>query len=162
MADPHVITALNAKYARLTGELQKLNRQADKVRADLAHIEATIRLFRADWVGEAVKAIGPIKPSRWKRRSQGLVAALNIMREAGGPMTAREIAARALSAQGIELPDGRTLSAVAGSLTKSMERRIGNGVTMIEGRPRRWQLTGKAGDPAGGWRNGATSLLLGS
>lgn len=155
MADPHVLTALNAKYARLTGELQRLNRRAEKVRADIAHVEATIRLFRADWVGEAVKPINPIKPSRWKRRGQGLVTALSIMREAGGPMTAREVATKALSAQGMELPDSKTLSAVAGSLAASLERRVGHGITIIEGRPRRWQLTGKAGEPAGGWRNGS-------
>ena len=155
MADPHVITALNAKYARLTGELQKLNRQADRVQADIAHVEATIRLFRADWAGEAIKAIGPIKPSRWKRRGQGLVTALNIMREADGPMTAREIAAKALAAHGITLPDGKTLSTIAGSLAASLERRVGNGVAMIDGRPKRWQLTGKVGEPVGGWWNGS-------
>lgn len=79
-----------------------------------------------------------------------------------GPMTAHEIAARALAINGIELPDNKTLSAVAGSLAASLERRVGHGVTIIEGRPRRWQLTGKASDPVGGWRNGATTLLLGS
>ena len=154
MADPHVITALNAKYARLTGELQKLNRQADKVRADIAHVEATIRLFRADWAGEAIKAIGSVKPSRWKRRGQGLVTALGVMREADCPMTARESAAKALAVHGIALPDNKTLFAVAGSLAASLERRVGNGVAMIDGRPKRWQLTGKTGEPAGGWRNG--------
>lgn len=140
MADPHVITALNAKYARLTGELRKLTRQADQVRADIAHVEATIRLFRADWDEDQVKPIGPIKPSRWSRRGQGIRTALDVLREANAPMTTREIATRALAAHGIVMPNGKALSAVAGTLAACLERRAGKGVTMIEGRPKRWKL----------------------
>ena len=46
MAETHVLTALYSKYALAMGELRKLETNADKHRADLEHIEATIRLFK--------------------------------------------------------------------------------------------------------------------
>lgn len=141
MAEPHVLTALNAKYARISGELGKLNNRADKLRIDMAHIEATIRLFRADWSGDGVAPIQPMKPSRWHGRGTGLQTALTVMREAGQPMTARQIAEKALAKHGIGLPDAKTLSAVSGSLAASLERRVGKGVVMHGGKPRRWAVS---------------------
>lgn len=158
MADPHVISALNSKYARLSGELRKLERQTDKLRKDIAHIEATIRLFRAEWHGSEITPVAPLKPSRWGGRGQGLRLALDVLRNADQPMTAREIATKALASPGIELPDSKTLSAVAGTITACLERRVGVGVTVIEGRPRRWQLTsrGRTEDWTEQWRNGSS------
>lgn len=140
MAETHVLSALNAKYARLAGELRKLDKQADKLRRDIVHVEATIRLFRADWAKEAVAPVAPLRPSRWGGRGQGLRLALQALRETDQPMTAREIAAKALAMRGIELPDGKSLSAVAGTIAACLERRAGDCVSMIEGRPKRWML----------------------
>ena len=141
MADLNVISALNRKYARLTGELRQLERRADKLRKDIAHIEATIRLFRSDWQKEAIAPVRSNKPSRWGRRGHGLRLALDVLRKADRPMSAREITIEALASCGIDLPDSKTLTIVAGTIAGGLERRVGNGVTVIEGRPKRWQLT---------------------
>lgn len=143
MADPHVVTALCEKYARMSGELRSLNRYVEKLRRDIAHVEATIRLFKRDWQRDHTVPIKPGKPSRWGGRGQGLRLATDVLREAGEPLTAREIASRALAKRGIELPDSRTLTAVADSLARSLERRLGQGVIRIEGKPLRWGLAGQ-------------------
>ena len=55
MAEAHVLTALYSKYALVMGELRKSETSADKHRADLEHIQATIRLFKPDWTGDGIK-----------------------------------------------------------------------------------------------------------
>jgi hypothetical protein len=45
MAEPHVITALRAKRAEISGHVADLERKLARHRANLANIDATIRLF---------------------------------------------------------------------------------------------------------------------
>lgn len=45
MAETHVIAALHRKYSELMGQIQKHERDAEKIRVDLMHVEATMRLF---------------------------------------------------------------------------------------------------------------------
>jgi hypothetical protein len=155
MADPHVISALNAKYARLTGQLRKLDRQSEVLRRDISAVEATIRLFRKDWQGEGIAAVAPIKPSRWGGRGQGVRLALDVLRGAEHPLTAREVATGAFRMQGLALPDSKTITAVAGSIEQCLARRAGNGVNRIDGKPPRWSIdrSGYAWPDSGGCAN---------
>jgi hypothetical protein len=45
MAEPHVISALTAKRAELSGELSKFNERSTAIRAHIANIDAVLRLF---------------------------------------------------------------------------------------------------------------------
>ena len=45
MAEPHVIGALRNKRAELAGILRQLDQQLAQQRANLAHVDATMRLF---------------------------------------------------------------------------------------------------------------------
>src|SRR5208283_5198393 len=59
MGEPHVISALSNKRAELAGIVIQLERQLDQQQADLAHLDATIRLFDPD-----------IRPNRIRARQQ--------------------------------------------------------------------------------------------
>ena len=48
MAEPHVIGALRNKRAELAGILRQLEQQLVQQRANLAHLDATMRLFDPD------------------------------------------------------------------------------------------------------------------
>ncbi len=48
MAEPHVVTALRAKRAEISGHVRDLERKLARHRANLANIDATIRLFAPD------------------------------------------------------------------------------------------------------------------
>jgi hypothetical protein len=48
MADPHVISALREKRARVSAVIERLQRQLDQHRADLTHIDGVLRLFVPD------------------------------------------------------------------------------------------------------------------
>ena len=45
MGEPHVISALSNKRAELAGIVSQLERQLGQQRANLAHLDATMRLF---------------------------------------------------------------------------------------------------------------------
>jgi hypothetical protein len=48
MTDPHVISALREKRAKISGCIVGLEPQLDQRRADLTHIDGTLRLFAPD------------------------------------------------------------------------------------------------------------------
>ena len=48
MAELHVIGALRNKRAELAGMLRQLEQQLEQQRANLAHVDATMRLFDPD------------------------------------------------------------------------------------------------------------------
>nr|WP_294563042.1 hypothetical protein [uncultured Rhodopila sp.] len=48
MGEPHVISALSNKRAELAGIVSQLERQLGQQRANLAHLDATMRLFDPD------------------------------------------------------------------------------------------------------------------
>ena len=45
MAEPHVVSDLRTKRAEISGYIADLERKINRQRADLAHIDATIRIF---------------------------------------------------------------------------------------------------------------------
>ncbi len=56
MAEPHVVTALVAKRAELSGELANLDERRAAIKAHIAHLDAVLRLFRysiAVWLARA-------------------------------------------------------------------------------------------------------------
>jgi hypothetical protein len=104
--------------------------------SDLAHLAGVIRMFAP---GEDVEAIKPIRPHSNRKGGAGrpwTVAALDIMRTANGPLTARAIARRIVVAQGIT--DLRTLWSIECSLSSTLPKRAG--VVMADGRPKRWAI----------------------
>jgi hypothetical protein len=129
MAELHVLSALQARYRRVKGEIVALDGRAAKLRTDLAHIEAVIRMFQDDWRAENAEAIAPRKPSRWNRKGQGIQTALSVLRQATAPMTAREIV---LAKQ--------ELYRITSTFNMALSRRVGQGVVMVDGKPKRWAL----------------------
>ena len=64
MADPHVISALSKLRRNLAAEIADLEKQAAQKRADLAHVNAVLRLFDPNAAIERSKMVGQTKPAR--------------------------------------------------------------------------------------------------
>lgn len=139
MAETHVITALNRKYAELKGHLDRHSNEARKLRKSMAHVEATIRLFRDDYDVSAIAPVIPNKAIRWRSKGYGIRLAMKAMQEAGKPLTTHELAVAAMERGGIEY-DLQTAKDVAAALRQSLKRRVGKGVVMVDGYPTRWAL----------------------
>lgn len=139
MADSNVLSALTRKYALILGELRQCEGRSDKLRADLVHIEATIRLFRADWDSE-VRPRRPRKASRWLRHGDGVRTAIDVLRASPVPMTSREIAVRVLALAGVDCVEAAHLNAAAHSIAASLKLKSRFGVVGDDSRPRRWRI----------------------
>jgi len=131
MRNTYCLSGLRRLYA------EKLGRGGSK--ADLAHIRAVIRMISPDEDFRAIKAVRPHTNRKGKSGAVWLRAALEVLRKANAPMTAREIAVRILEARG-EPVTPEVLATVQCSLLTTLKRRIGSGVTQSDGYPRRWTL----------------------
>lgn len=140
MAEPHVLSALHDKYARFMGELRQREGEAERLREALAHIEAVIRLYRPGWSGEGVKPRMSPKPSRWGGRGEGMRAALALLRESHEPLTTREIVVRVLERLGQAEPPYDELKLIAASFNGALRNKIGRGVRLVDGYPKRWEI----------------------
>jgi hypothetical protein len=101
MAEPHVITALVGKYRQLSGKLLVCERDAAAIRADLAHLDAAIRLFKADYDTGSIPPKRPYRPNRLFRKGTLSRNSMEILRPATEPLTAREIVLATLREQGV-------------------------------------------------------------
>ena len=146
MTEPHVITILTAKYARIRGQLEAAKQESRRLAADMHHIECVIRIFREEWEGRKIRAIRPKKPARWTRNRQGMRYAIEALKAAERPLTSKELALQCAELAKMPEPDKETLWAMANAINTGMKRRIGKGVLSQPGRPVRWSLEVKERD----------------
>ncbi len=109
MAESHVVTALIDKYAEISGKLLANESEGITLRAALAHLDAAIHLFKGDYDVRTIAPRRKYTPSPHFERGGYSRVAMDVLREATEPLTAREIARLALERQGIHNPDNSIL-----------------------------------------------------
>src|SRR5882757_10114656 len=72
MAEPHVIGALRNKRAELSGTLRQLEQQLAGHRANLAHLDATMRLFDPNIRPKDIRPRQQRKHNAWFRQGECL------------------------------------------------------------------------------------------
>jgi hypothetical protein len=125
MAKPHFIDTLRNKRAELAGLISQFERQLSHQRADLAHLDSTLRLF------DPTIRLSEIRPRRrdvrktWFRRGECLRLIYDALREAGQPITTRDLSERIMQIRAIPAAEARTRDLVSGHCSpRSTERRI--------------------------------------
>lgn len=100
MADTHVISALVNKRARLDGEIKARRYQIMRLEAEMAHVDAVIRMFNPSYdISKIATKRSFGKNPAGTKKGAGSREALTVLREAGEPLTASEIARRVLQKQ---------------------------------------------------------------
>src|SRR5713226_5721559 len=107
MADPHVISALREKRAKVAGCIVRLERQLDQRRADLTHIDGVPRLFEPESDPELIQPKRTYaRRTRYFARNELSRLCSDALREAGGAlMTTDEIAGRVIEAKCFDAAD---------------------------------------------------------
>ena len=125
MSEPSVISSLREKRLEVTGILEGLERQANARRADLAHLDATIRLFDPDNILVAVQPVRRRRRNDWFRPGECRRKIHDVLREATKPMTTREIVEKIMAARNLSSDDARARElihkTVLGSLNRAMD-----------------------------------------
>ena len=100
MADTHVISALVDKRARLDGEIKARRYQIMRLEAEMAHVDAVIRMFNPSYdISKIATKRSFGKNPAGTKKGAGSREALTVLREVGEPLTASEIARRVLEKQ---------------------------------------------------------------
>jgi hypothetical protein len=107
MADSHVISTLREKRAAVSGLIEKLERNLEQHRADLAHIDDVLRLFRPDQDPDEIKSKRPyVRRTRYFARNQFSRLIFDTLRKADGkPISGDEIINQVLAAKGFDTAD---------------------------------------------------------
>lgn len=141
MAEPHVITALVDKRARIDGEIKMRRYQIARLEMELAHLDAVIKMFQPsyDIAKIATKRTFGKNPAGVPKGAGGRHA-LSTLREAGEPLTANDIAGRVLVKLGKEdSPEARRM--LAATIVSTFSRRKDGAVQYdASTHPGKWKI----------------------
>ena len=140
MAEPHVISALVAKYRRLLGRLEACEAEGDELTASLIHLREAIHLFQP---GYKIHLIRPIKTYRRDPRfkaGQRIRAALDVLRAASEPLTSHEIATRIYEGHFPAEKSPHAIEALRSALDVTLGRYEQRAIVRGDGQPKRWAL----------------------
>lgn len=122
MAELHVICALRNQRAELAGTLRQLEQQLVQQRANLAHVDATMRLFDPDIRPKDIRPKQPRARNAWFRPRECLRLVYDELRETTQPVTTRALAERIMQAKGIPAADNDRRERIQKTLLASLNR----------------------------------------
>src|SRR5258707_12662179 len=106
----------------------------------MRHVEAVIKILDPGYSLRAI-SVKRRQPNPWFKRGTVYRRAVDTLRTATEPLTAREIAERVLAAHNIKIPDKAGLADLTGSVLASLRNHKDKGVERTnEGAPARWTL----------------------
>jgi hypothetical protein len=131
--------ALEKLHAELGGKIKDNKREAKRLAKCMKHVEAVLKVLEPGYSVRAI-SVRRRKPNPWFRRGTVYQAALDVLRAAPGPMTAREIAEAMLAAKGITAPRRKVSNLGQGVLSSFRNHKDRAVVVVGEGTPARWQI----------------------
>ncbi len=128
-------------HADLGGRLLACQAQASRLASDMRHVEAVIRMFDPAYDVRRIAVKRRQNKNPWFKRGHMFRAAIDVLREAGGPLETREIAVRLLASQGVTEPTLAQIRNMTGALRPTLDKHEGKTVRRAgEGMPARWDL----------------------
>ena len=143
MAEPHVITALKAKRARIAGEIIQAQEIVARRTKEVLSIDAVLRLFLPDCNPDMIAPIRPTSHGLFFQYKELTRLCLDALRKARKPVTLEWIADAVMAAKG--LPDDKRLRRhVMDAARQSLMRQAQKGRVrrLIEHPDTWWELTG--------------------
>src|SRR5260370_9990139 len=107
MAELHVIGALRNKRAELAGVVSQLEKQLVQERANLTHLDATMRLFDPSSQPKEIRPKQQRERRAWFRQGECLRLIYDELRDASQPVTTRQLAERIMRVKAMPTTDDR-------------------------------------------------------
>ena len=144
MTESHVISALKEKRAQVSGIVRELRKRVEKHKAELAHIDATIKLFAP---GALPESIPPKRPYQYRtpnfRHGEISKRCLDVLRRASGAsISPTDIAATMIQDKGLDAADEQLRNTVAEKVSEALKamRKRGIVAKQEERGDNRWQI----------------------
>ena len=122
MAESHVLNGLVAKRGELAGEMDHHRRELQRLAALLGHVDATIRLFDANYAVDSVAARKRGHRQQWFGAGECQRLVLEVLRDAAEPLSGRALAQALMARKGLE--DSREVLAVVQKTAMAVLRRL--------------------------------------
>ena len=132
MAETHVVTALRAKRAEISGHIHDLERKLARHRASLAAIDATIRLYAPELNPDSIPPKRTYRRTRYFAKGELARRILSVLREASGkPMTTVAITCAIVADKGFPVGEG-ALSEAVSDMALTVLRRLSKRETVTK------------------------------
>jgi hypothetical protein len=140
----HVVSGLIEKRRELAGVIDELQRELDRHRADLMHIDGVLRVLTTDLDPETIRPKRAYRRNRYFARNELSRLCLGVLRTAGEPLSTDDITDRVITAKGFDSGEAILRAAIrdqVGSIVKRLHR---NGAVenIGAGRASKWKLAG--------------------
>jgi hypothetical protein len=142
MTNSHVISALRLKRAEISGHIHDLEKRIGRQRANLANLDATIKLFSPGTNPDTIPPKRPYRRTRYFARNELSRLTQDALRTASGPLTSAEIAAAVMQAKGMPSDDAAFKEIVADRVLTVLRRLAKRGTVAKSGTSRNalWAL----------------------
>jgi hypothetical protein len=114
MAESHVVSALVNKRADIAGMIARTEQQLGQFRADLVHLDATIRLFAPGMEPKTIPAKRIRQSDLWFEQGELSRRVLDALRRAGEPIRAPDLVRAVMTTKGLTQPIAPASSASNG------------------------------------------------
>jgi hypothetical protein len=102
MAESLVVSGLVSKRAEVAGKIASYQTEIAQLQGSLAHLDGSIKLFSPEYDLLTIKAKRTNKRNQYFTRGEAQRMTLDLLREAGRPLSSREITDQLLKRKGIE------------------------------------------------------------
>ena len=131
---------LEQLHAELAGKILDNKAQGARLAESMKHVEAVLKLLDPAYNVRGI-SVRRRKPNPWFKRGTVFRSALDVLRVADRPLTAREITSSMLTAKGVASPNAKAVRDLTGAVSSSLTNHKGGSVkTVGEGMPARWTL----------------------
>lgn len=127
IASKQALHALKQLHAELAGKLIESGKEAARLRQAMKQVEAVMKLLEPSYNLRKI-AVRRRKPNPWFKRGTIFRRALDVLRTAEGPLTARQIAEGMIAARGITNTSAKSVRDLAGSVNVSLQNHDGGAV----------------------------------
>lgn len=142
MAETYVVSGLVAKRAEMAGLIDHHQKQIAQLGTDLAHLDATLKLFAPEMDLRSLRAKEHRERNHYFAPNEQPRFVLDTLRQAGEPLTTAALAERAIALKGLE-GGADLVDAVQKSLHGALKPLAQRG-TIVEGprlgTSRTWQI----------------------
>jgi hypothetical protein len=133
MTNSHVISALRLKRAEISGHIHDLEKRIARWRANLANLDATIKLFSPGANPDAIPPKRAYRRTRYFAHNELSRLTQDALRTASGPLTSAEIAGAVMRAKGMPAGDAVFKAIVAARALTVLRRLTMRGTVVKHG-----------------------------
>jgi hypothetical protein len=138
IASKQAIFTLTQLHAELAGKFAENRNAGVKIKTAMMQVETVVQMLQPSFDVRSISAKRRNKSNPWFKRGTLFRSAIDVLRRATAPMTARQIADALIAGKAPQATRKQAIDLLAAILVALRKR---NGLTVVgEGAPARWRL----------------------